>query len=60
MQWGAGPRAGQSLVIAAKARPLRAGRREPTADDGRAVLPSVMRHRIIPTHVAAPETGTVA
>ncbi len=59
VQWGAGPRAAQSLVVAAKARALMAGRREPTAEDVRAVLPSVMRHRIIPSYAAAAENVTV-
>jgi MoxR-like ATPase len=55
VQWGAGPRAGQSLVVAAKVRALLVGRSEPSAEDVRAVLPSVMRHRIIPSYAAAAE-----
>jgi MoxR-like ATPase len=55
VQWGAGPRAAQSLVMAAKSRALLAGRREPSPEDVRAVLPSVMRHRLIPSYFAAAE-----
>ena len=55
MQWGAGPRAAQALVVAAKARALLAGRGEATAEDVRAVLPAVMRHRVIPSYYATAE-----
>jgi MoxR-like ATPase len=59
VQWGAGPRAAQSLVITAKARALLQARREPTAEDVRAVLPAVMRHRLIPSYAAAAENVSV-
>ncbi len=55
VQWGAGPRAAQALVVAAKARALLAGRGEATAEDVRAVLPAVMRHRVIPSYYATAE-----
>jgi MoxR-like ATPase len=55
VQWGAGPRAAQSLVVASKARALLAGRFEPTPEDVRAVLPAVMRHRVIPSYFAVAE-----
>jgi MoxR-like ATPase len=45
--WGAGPRASQYLVLAAKARAALNGRFFVTADDIRAVAPPVLRHRII-------------
>jgi len=45
--WGAGPRAGQSLILAAKARAALAGRPSVSADDIRAVAPPVLRHRIV-------------
>ncbi len=51
--WGAGPRAAQALVVTAKARALLQGRSKPRADDVRAVLPAVLRHRIIPSFTAA-------
>jgi MoxR-like ATPase len=47
VRWGAGPRAGQALVLAAKARALLAGRFAVTLDDLRAVAPPVLRHRIL-------------
>jgi MoxR-like ATPase len=59
VQWGAGPRAAQALVVTAKARALLSGRREPTAEDVRAVLPSVMRHRLILSYHAAADNVTV-
>ena len=45
--WGAGPRAGQSLILAAKARAALAGRPSVSIDDIRAVALPVLRHRIV-------------
>jgi len=45
--WGAGPRAGQSLVLAAKARAALAGRPSVGVEDIRAVARPVLRHRIL-------------
>ena len=45
--WGAGPRAGQFLVLGAKARALFQGRAAANADDIRALAPAVLRHRLI-------------
>jgi MoxR-like ATPase len=45
--WGAGPRAGQSLILAAKARAALAGRPSVAIDDVRAVVRPVLRHRIV-------------
>jgi MoxR-like ATPase len=45
--WGAGPRAGQSLILAAKARAALAGRPSVSVEDIRAVAPPVLRHRIV-------------
>ncbi len=47
VRWGAGPRAGQSLLLAAKARALLAGRFAVTMDDLRALAAPVLRHRIL-------------
>jgi MoxR-like ATPase len=47
VRWGAGPRAGQALVLAAKARALLAGRLSVTLDDLRTVVPPVLRHRVL-------------
>ena len=46
--WGAGPRASQYLVLAAKARSALDGRPIPDLDDVRAVAPDVLRHRVVP------------
>ncbi len=45
--WGAGPRAGQSLIIASKARAALAGRPSVSVDDIRAIVLPVLRHRIV-------------
>ena len=45
--WGAGPRATQFLILAAKARAVLHGRYYVSCEDGRAVAPPVLRHRII-------------
>jgi len=47
VKWGAGPRAGQSLVLGAKARALLAGRSVASLDDVRAVALPVLRHRVL-------------
>ena len=46
VSWGAGPRASQFLVLAAKARALLAGNPTATPDDVRAVAKPILRHRI--------------
>jgi MoxR-like ATPase len=45
--WGAGPRAGQSLILAAKARAALGGRPSVSVDDIQAVARPVLRHRIV-------------
>ncbi|TVP44292.1 MAG: MoxR family ATPase [Gemmatimonadales bacterium] len=47
IEWGAGPRAGQSLVIGAKALALLEGRKVPTPQDVDAVALPVLRHRVL-------------
>jgi MoxR-like ATPase len=47
VKWGAGPRAGQALVLGAKSRALLEGRSAASPDDVRAVAPPVLRHRIL-------------
>jgi MoxR-like ATPase len=46
VQWGAGPRASQYLVLGAKARAVLQGRRHVEFEDIQAVAPPVLRHRI--------------
>ena len=47
VRWGAGPRAGQALVLAAKARAALHGRFATTLDDLRAAAAPVLRHRVL-------------
>ena len=47
VRWGAGPRAGQGLILGAKGRALLHGRFAVTMDDLRAVALPVLRHRIL-------------
>jgi MoxR-like ATPase len=52
VEWGAGPRAAQALVMAARARALLQGRPVPDAEDVGAVAAGVMRHRMILSYAA--------
>ena len=47
VRWGAGPRAGQALLLGAKARALLDGRLVPALDDVTAVALPVLRHRVL-------------
>ena len=47
VSWGAGPRASQYMVLAAKARAVLNGRYYVSTDDIRAVAGPVLRHRIV-------------
>jgi MoxR-like ATPase len=47
VRWGAGPRAGQALILGAKACALLAGRFHATPDDVRRVALPVLRHRVL-------------
>ena len=55
VRWGAGPRAGQSLVLAAKARALLRGRLAATRDDVIALVAPVLRHRLVLAFAAEAE-----
>ncbi|KQS55370.1 AAA family ATPase [Brevundimonas sp. Leaf363] len=55
VQWGAGPRAGQSLILASKARALLNGRLAATREDVLALAAPVMRHRILLSFAAEAE-----
>ena len=55
VKWGAGPRAGQSLVLAAKARALLHGRFAATCEDVAALAAPVMRHRLLLSFAAEAE-----
>jgi MoxR-like ATPase len=47
VRWGAGPRAGQALLLAGKARAVLQGRPAVSLDDLRAVAAPVLRHRLL-------------
>ena len=55
LSWGAGPRAGQNLVLGGKARALLYGRSHVTTDDVKALAYPVMRHRLLTNFTAASE-----
>ena len=55
VRWGAGPRAGQSLVLAAKARALIHGRYAATREDVIALAAPVLRHRLLLSFAAEAE-----
>ena len=47
IDWGAGPRASQYLVLGAKAKAILDGRPVPEIDDIKALAKPVLRHRLI-------------
>ena len=52
LRWGAGPRAGQQLVLAAQARAALDGREAVSIADVRALTPAALRHRLVPSFAA--------
>ena len=57
-RWGAGPRAGQALVLGAKATAFLAGRAAVAPDDIRRVALPVLRHRVLASFAAEAEGVT--
>jgi MoxR-like ATPase len=55
VSWGAGPRAGQALILCAKTRAVIEGRVHATAADVRHIARPVLRHRIVTTFHAEAE-----
>jgi len=55
LAWGAGPRAGQHMILAGKARALMQGRLHVTIADIEAVAAPVLRHRLVPNFNAEAE-----
>ena len=47
LRWGAGPRAGQALILGAKSLALLRGRLHVTPEDLLRVAPAVLRHRVL-------------
>jgi len=60
LQWGAGPRAGQYLILGAKARAFLHGHTHVAAEDIRAVAHPVLSHRIIVNFAAEADGITPA
>jgi MoxR-like ATPase len=58
VRWGAGPRAGQSLILTAKANALLKGRYAVVMDDIRSMAFPVLRHRILMNFKADAENIT--
>jgi MoxR-like ATPase len=59
VRWGAGPRAGQALVLGAKAAALLDGRFAVSPDDIQRVAYPVLRHRVLTNFAAQAEGVTV-
>jgi MoxR-like ATPase len=60
LAWGPGPRAGQSLMLAVRARALIQGRLAPSLDDVAALAEPVLKHRIALTVAARAEGESVS
>ncbi len=59
LEWGAGPRASQYLVLGAKCNALLNGKYSPDIEDVKAVAIAVLRHRIVRNFKAEAENITV-
>jgi MoxR-like ATPase len=59
LEWGAGPRASQFLVLGAKCNALLSGKYSPDIEDVQAVASAVLRHRIVRNFKAEAEGMTV-
>lgn len=58
-EWGAGPRAGQFLILGAKCHALLNGKHSPDIEDIQAIATPVLRHRIVRNFKAEAEGITV-
>jgi len=58
VHWGVGPRGGQSLIMAARARAALDGRPEVGIEDIRAMAAAVLRHRIVLNYTAESQGQT--
>lgn len=59
LMWGPGPRAGQALMLATRARALLQGRLAPSLEDVAALTPAVLRHRIALSYMARADGQTI-
>ena len=55
LDWGAGPRASQYLILGAKAHAAIRGKYSPDIEDVKAVAYGILRHRIIKNYKAEAE-----
>ena len=59
IDWGAGPRASQNLILAAKAHAAFNGKFSPDSEDVKAVAVGVLRHRVVKNYKADAEGITI-
>lgn len=59
LDWGAGPRASQNLILAAKTHAILKGKYSPDIIDVKAVANGILRHRIIKNYKAEAEGLTI-
>jgi len=59
LEWGAGPRASQALILAAKCNALLNGKYSPDIEDVRAVALPILRHRVVRNFKAEAENISV-
>jgi MoxR-like ATPase len=59
LDWGAGPRASQNLILAAKTHALFHGKYSPDMEDVKAVAEGVLRHRLVKNYRADAEGLTM-
>jgi len=60
LDWGAGPRASQNLILAAKAHAAIHGKYSPDIEDVKAVAIPILSHRIVKNYKAEAENITVS
>lgn len=59
IDWGAGPRASQNLILAAKANAAFSGKFSPDIEDVKAVAIGILRHRVVKNYKADAEGITI-
>lgn len=59
LEWGAGPRASQNLILAAKCYSLMVGKYSPDIEDVKAIALEVLRHRVVRNFKAEAEGHSV-
>lgn len=60
ISWGAGPRASQNLILAAKCHAILHGKYSPDIEDVKAIMADVLRHRVMRNYKAEAEGISVA